>query len=512
MRYFPEIIRVLDRFREKRVETLDGAFRRRTEDKGFLLYDGIRSGAFGSDSVAADALYHTRANDTRYTALKARLKNRLLNSLFHLNLRRVGFSESAQAGYTLKKRAFLVHTLVTLGARRAAIALATRNLDIAAKYQVTDIAYEMALLLRTNAGINARSAQYETYDLIVKKHLRDLNDESTAWEYFDRMQIILGRYAGGRRKFAGQFEAYAQQLRSLLRDDSSFTFRLNSYRVIGNALAAGGRHSERIAEMDGALVYLRSIPHLAQPARLAEFKLQQVDSYLRVRRLAEAEKAAEECLTLFNAVTISWFTLMELRFVIIMNGLRFAEAQNIYHEVTAHSNFQTLPEAMQERWRVYEYYLHYAFLKSGIVEPSPLRKRFSTDALLMMVPMAGRDKVGMNVALRVLQILFLLEEGRFKEIFTRMEALNLYRARYLVAKASRASSTFLKMLRIVEVNSFSSARSRRQGMRYYHQLQTATYEIVDSEMEIEILPFTWLWDRIIERLEQIEKTPKAAGN
>ncbi|MDP4200724.1 MAG: hypothetical protein Q8922_09440 [Bacteroidota bacterium] len=505
MRYFPEIIRVLDRFREKRVETLDGAFRRRTDDKAFLLYDGIRTGIFGNDSVAAGSLYQTRPNDPRYTTLKARLKIRLLNSLFHLNLRKAGFSESAQAEYSAKKRAFLIHTLVRLGARKAAVSLAKRNLDEATKYEITDIGYEMALLLRTNAGINARLAEYESYDQILKGFLANLNDEAVAWEYFDRQQIILGRYAGGRARFAPQFLEYALHLRSLLRGESSFTFRLNYYRVLGNALGAAGKHMERVAEMDGALMYLRSIPHLAQPARLAEFKLQQVDSFLRVRRYEEAEKAAEECLTLFNAVTISWFTLRELQFVILTNRLRFLDALDIYLEVTSHQIFPNLPEAMLERWRIYEYYLHYAFEKTGTPEAArELRMRFKVDTLMQMVPMAGRDKVGMNVALRILQIIYLLEGARFKDIFDRMESLNLYRARYLVAKSSKASSIFLKMLRIMEANSFGFERSRRQAARYYHQLQTETFEIVDSEMELEILPFTWLWDRILERLEAIE--------
>src|ERR1035437_4464979 len=152
---------------------------------------------------------------------------------------------------------------------------------------------------------------------------------------------------------------------------------------------------------------------------------------------------------------------------------------------------------MQERWRIYEYYLHYAFRKTDLAGDTELRSRFKVESLMHMAPMAGRDKVGMNVALRVLQILFLLEEGRTSEIFDRMESLNLYRSRYLVAKTSRSSSIFLKLLRIMESISFDPLRCRRQGARYYQLLKTETHETVDSEMELEVLPFTWLWDGIL---------------
>ena len=86
-----------------------------------------------------------------------------------------------------------------------------------------------------------------------------------------------------------------------------------------------------------------------------------------------------------------------------------------------------------------------------------------------------------------------------------MESLEQYRARYLVAKVTRASSLFLKLLKIMENNSFAYERSKRQGMRYYTQLETETFDVVDSEQELQVLPFAWLWDRILERLEDLEK-------
>lgn len=53
MKYFPEIIRILENFRERRTDTVDTDFRAQTENKEFLLYDGIRSGKFPNDNEAA---------------------------------------------------------------------------------------------------------------------------------------------------------------------------------------------------------------------------------------------------------------------------------------------------------------------------------------------------------------------------------------------------------------------------------------------------------------------------
>src|SRR5580704_1279030 len=120
MKYLPELIRILDRFREKHIETIDSGFRERKENKEFQLYDGIKTGVFHNDSEAADTLYQVQPSAPKYSTLKNRLKIRLLNSLFHLNWKRAGFSESAQAYYTCRKHSFMVHVLVALGARRVA--------------------------------------------------------------------------------------------------------------------------------------------------------------------------------------------------------------------------------------------------------------------------------------------------------------------------------------------------------------------------------------------------------
>ena len=108
------------------------------------------------------------------------------------------------------------------------------------------------------------------------------------------------------------------------------------------------------------------------------------------------------------------FSLQEYRFLIFSNTLRFDEAAALYFEVTGHFDFQSQAEVMIERWRIYEYYLHYAALRTGA--KSPFQHRFNISTLLSMTPAAGRDKVGMNVALRVLHILYLLEEGRFRDL------------------------------------------------------------------------------------------------
>src|SRR5579871_5208096 len=152
MKYFAEIIRILERFRERRTETVDTDFRSQTDNREFLLYDGIRSGSLPNDFEAADTLYQAPPTDTRYSSMKNRLKVRMLNSVYHLNLRRAGFSEAAQALYAAHKGVMTVQVFFMLGAHRVGKHIAERTFKLSEKFEITEVKLSMAIVLRQIAS------------------------------------------------------------------------------------------------------------------------------------------------------------------------------------------------------------------------------------------------------------------------------------------------------------------------------------------------------------------------
>ena len=504
MKYFAEIIRILDRFREPRIETVDTKFRSRKDEKSYRLYEGIHNGTFQHDSAAASALYESGTTDTRYSTLKTRLNIRLLNSLFHLNLKRAGFSESAQAYYTVHKKAFLVHTLLMLDARSSGIKIAKRVLDLSLYYHFVDVTLEMAILLRTHAGVIGKIAMYEEYDRLVKKTFRTFEAECISREFFGRAQLIFMHKAGSKREYVGQFESYVEQLKTMLNDDSSFTFRLNYYRLLSRSLVVSGKFREHIAACDEAISYLRNMPHLAQKMRIGEFSLQKLDSYIAIHNYEMAEQTAKECASLFGWSSNNWFAFAVSNFSLYTNMLNFARANEFYLEVTQHERYALQSEIYKEYWTIFELYLHYALRRMPEYETMEIRKRFDPAKFLGMTPVAAKDKHGLNVALLIMQILYMLDMRNFDGIIDRMEALGTYRSRYLTAGANRRSGLFFKLLRIMENNSFNYTLCLKKGERYYQELLIQREEAVDSDQELQILPYEWLWERVLERLKEYE--------
>ncbi len=257
MKYFSEFYRILEKFHEPRIETVDREFRGRKKSKEFRLYEGIGSGLFPNDSAAAGTLYEfARPDAPKFSSLKNRLKVRMLNSLFHLNLKRAGFSDAAQAFYIAHRRMFMVVMLNGLGASTAARRMAETTLDLANRYELTNVALEMARLLRQYASDMGHTKQFDYYNGMLKSLLARYSDELESTEYFERINSIFNREAGGRIHYAEEFQGYEANLRGKLNPASSYNFQLHYHRVRTLAALSSGIASEVIKGSRAGIEFL----------------------------------------------------------------------------------------------------------------------------------------------------------------------------------------------------------------------------------------------------------------
>ncbi len=502
MKYFPEIIRILERFRERRTDTVDTDFRAQTENKEFLLYDGIRSGKFPNDNEASDELYEVPPTDTRYSSMKNRLKVRMLNSLFHLNLRRAGFSESSQAFYIAHRGELVVQILIGLGARKAAKHLAERTLHLAEKFALTDVALTMAILMRSNAGATARPKEFDHYDVLVKQLFRAYEEELLSIEYYNRILMIILRHPGNVSKFVAQFDVYETELRGLLKETSTYSFRLYYYRILILARDASNSHAEVIEGARQGIKFLESYPKLLQKEQKASFWLYQLNSYNGIRKFDGAQEAAEACVALFNKGSNSWFGFTESYFYLLMTTIRFEEANALYTEVTTNARFTAQGDILQEHFEIYKFYLTFALKTLPNYKPDDKPARFNFDAMVRRADDAKRDKPGMNMALRFAQIIHLFDIQAYDKIDDLIEPMQNYRTRYIKASTTEQSTIFFRLIKIMVKYSFEYKRCLRMGSKLHEQLKSETFENVDPSQEVQILPYAWLWDWMLERMKE----------
>jgi len=506
MKYFAEFYRILERFHEPRIETIDREFRAKKQSREFQLYEGIGKSLFPNDTAAAGTLYEqARPDASKYSSLKNRLKVRMLNSLFHLNLKRAGFSDAAQALYIGHRRQFMVNVLIMLGASRAAKRMAETTLDLAQQFELTNVALEMARVLRQYASNMGQIQKFDFYNKLLKSLQVKYEEELLSAEYFQRIGVVFRRKTAGRFRYVEEFEGYKSELQGLLNENSSYNFRLNYHRVHAASSEAAGDHLGAIEGSKAALQFLDSVPRLLQRERKADFWLYQFRNYRGLEDFDAATEAAAQCAVYYSAGSNNWFAFAIEKFLLLMNTLQIREANELFNEVTTHERFPAQSDISREHWEVFKFYLLLAQRSQPDYDPNVQPHKFNFGIFERKVMEARKDKEGMNVLVRIAHIIHLIESGKYDEVDNAVTALGDYRRRHIQASMTPRSSLFMQLLRTMVKYSYSHKACRSNGRKTYERLQTEKFLIINSDQEIQVLPYPWLWDRLIEQMKANEE-------
>jgi len=187
-----------------------------------------------------------------------------------------------------------------------------------------------------------------------------------------------------------------------------------------------------------------------------------------------------------------------------MHTEHFTEAQAVYKSVMENPRFTFQPEHKKEHWKLFELYLQFALDVTNNINTGS-ENSFDPNKFLRIVPLYTKDKRGYNVAILILHIILLLNNNDFGSIIGRMDALRTYRTRYLRAGANKQSSLFFRMLQIMETNHFSYEITKQKSAKYFEKMKSTAAEFSEIQDGLQVLPFDWLWNKILEMLKQKEE-------
>lgn len=504
MKYLSEVTRIVTTFREPTIEIIDENDALTSTDNVSKLYAGLKNGLITTDQKAAELIYGKPITDTKYTSLKNRLKKRLLNSLFFLEIKPPTFSEFASAIYQSNKNLFLVKTLVSLGGRNTAMKLAESALIHSEKFNLTSNTIEFLIVLRGYSSILGNEKNYNDYSTKLRLSLKTYEAECIALEYNDRINIKFARSSAEQPEMRGTIEEYCRELTALRekyqsKNLSYYFFRLQtlSHQISRNYYAAVNTCIE-------AEEHFLKNPHLFNRNQIAEFSLQKLECFLNLREYEKGKQAVIRCEELYPKENATWFILMEYYFYLAMHTEHFTEAQAVYMSVMENPRFTFQTEHKKEHWKLFELYLQFALNVTKNIDSEP-RNSFDPNKFLRVVPLYTKDKRGYNVAILILHILLLLDNNDFSGIIGRMDALRTYRTRYLRAGSNKQSALFFRMLQIMETNSFSYEQTKQKSQKYFDRMKSTAAEFSEIQDGLQVLPFDWLWNKILQMLKQKEE-------
>src|ERR1043165_7816874 len=193
MKVFKEMVSLVTNQQLNKIEVID---ERQPLSAGNLyqqLFDGISKGTFTSDEQAASALYQTSPSDKKYQMLKSRLKDRLINTLFFINHKKIQESAYQLSVYQCNRNYFCAKLLLTHGARTSAIAMARTTLTQAEKFDLNEIAYLCARMLRHHYSMAGLKKEYKHYHHLVTEFLKKVKAENRAEFMYESLVAQFGR-------------------------------------------------------------------------------------------------------------------------------------------------------------------------------------------------------------------------------------------------------------------------------------------------------------------------------
>ena len=465
------------------------------------FYQKIAAGELPSDEAAANYFFGTDASDIAYRKLKSKLKSRLINTVFFINVKQANYTEQERAYVTCWKEWAAAKILFGRGAAKLGADLAHRILKQSQFFEFTELSVSIIKALRTYYATRRLDLRkFEKFNILYREFARQLEAENLAEEYY---LVLVAHYIHSRAskpELSRQAEEFYLDLEPLLTQFNSF--RLHRYyymiRVVSHMTRSDYRGT--IAVCDEALSLLRTRAFYS-PGSESNFLYQKLVCHTQLKEYREGRQVAEESLNLEVPGSYNWFKNRELGLILAMHTRNYQEAHSIFRQAVEHPDFRILDPISVENWKIYEAYLHYLQLIGRVVpEGATQPSSFRIGRFLNEVPVFSRDKRGMNIPILVIQILFSITQKQYDKAVQRIETIQKYCSRYLRHDDTFRSNCFIRMLLQIPKSKFHRSGVIRRAEPFRKQLEEVPLEVANQGHDIEIIPYEDLWEIALESL------------
>ncbi len=495
MKDLQRLVRVITELKQRQYPLLELKGVNENSSKENIFFRYVKKGIVGTDDEAAELLYESKSDDDRYRMLKSRLKQKMLNHLYFLDFSTKGFP-----AYTTAKQEclqLLHHGNISriTGERKIAKSLFHKANTIATRFEFTR---EKITALEELYAIMSLNCQPHVFDQLIDElnATRKLYiKEEEARELYFRFKMLLVKSVNSRKKNIDEVVGVIEKLHTIWKDTNSSNV-FNWY------------YTMRLFYMEMTAQYEESIPFINQilsgkfeGKKLNEKRIDDTHliyslqyAYLRAKMFEKGFELSEKYKDLIDPRDNNWFAFKSQYFMMAMHSRNYKLAFDIINEVFENKKFISLNRRMEESWKLYNAYLHFAYSGNFFM------RSFNFTKFVEEMPHYSKDKEGHNVAILILQFLFYVERGDIDSLIYRRDALKKYMDNHFKENFSYRTRTFFKLLSIVVENSLDIKKINQKSKYLLNKLQE--HQIVGSAyQEIEIIPYEHLWDLLLNMIK-----------
>jgi hypothetical protein len=498
MKNLTELAQIVSRIKLKPTDLI--TTKTKSTNKSNIFYQKILQEEFKDENEAARYFYNTDTNHSNYKNLKRLLRKKLINTIFFIDSQKA-HSDYERAYIYCSKHMFAAKILIFLHAHSSGVDLCQKVFKKAAEYELTEFIIYASRYLRLHFGSRiGNTKKFEYYNQYFRKYLKVWQMESLAEEYYSRISLPNIQKKATDEQLNHKANEYYQDLAPFLEQTTSpfFHFLTNYMRVL--AFFHANDYKAIIDVCENAIQFFEEKPY-SYKTPLRVFLHNQLICFTQLKNYNKGKEAARKSAALVRKGTPNWFVNKELHLILAFHSREYKEAVGILNNALNLSKFNLLPTAVQERWLIYEAYIHFLVLIDQVDKEEVNYKKFRMGKFLNSIPTFSKDKRGLNIPILIIQILFMIVRKDYDQTIDRFEAIEKYCSRYLKKDENFRSNCFIKMLLQIPNANFHKVAVERKTEKLYKKLISFPLEVAKQTFEIEIIPYEDLWEFTLNSLE-----------
>lgn len=502
-----ELVGTISRNKIKSIEVLGNEADKNSRPAQF--YQALSDGTIKSDAEAAQFFFGSNnPRNPNYLKLKAKLKRQLINTAFFVDVNKPLYNERAKAYYQCYSDFAAANILLLRSAPKSGASILEEVFQVSVRFEFTELCLESARVLRQIYGRSLTSSQlHKKYTDIYRSYLVKRDAELRSSDCFEELiQYYIVKRAPDEEiqrlstLYLEELSPQASQVNTVF-----FYYRLCLMAVIQNF--ACNDYEKALQACNEGLDMLRDRPNAGRDMILT-IGLQKISCLTQLKHFEndEAEQTIRFCLELSEPGSFNWFRTYELHVQYYLNARRYEAAFEVYAQGVAHSNFHTLQGQVRENWQLFGGYFH-LLGQLGKLSVDAVKKvvgPFRYTRFINDINVIGKDKAGMNVPLILLPVLSVLATNSIQNSDVSMDALELYRWRYLRGSLHTRSNHFIHLLALLLKSPMDPKGPPKKMKNLLAALRSETPKPSRDSTPAEIIPYEDLWEMLTG-----ETTPRA---
>jgi len=505
MEYLRPLIKLLSSQKIRQIEILSEHSNMSVKSK--LLYDGILNDSFKNDKQASLKLYSSDENHAAYRKLKYRLKKRLINTVFFIDVQQYSNSPYQKALNSTYKNYAAAKIILDKGPSHVAIDIMENALKQTLKYDLTELSILLLKDIKLHYGLyNYNKYKYNRYKSLFEELTYLFNLKSVA----EKLYIELGHIIGSNKTFEynDNIKSAELELATLykkIKDIDSYYLKNFYFNATYFAMMIKGDYLKQLEIANQAINYFQTKKDFKLIAQATFFQMKGV-ALLNLKEATKAFEVFEECLNFKpKAGKLYWQSLHNYLFICHALNQDYLAAYEIISKVMNNKSFVKIYDDFKQSWYLKEAFIQFLIrvdkINLGNTQVDKLRP-FRIGRFLNEVPEFTKDKRGLNITIHIIQMLFLIVDEKYDAVLDKLSALKQYNFRYLKGTEYARPRNFIKMLLKIPDGNYNANRIRLKAHKYHQILLASPMDFTEKSMSIEIIPYEQLWEEILSIFEK----------